>query len=134
MERCPLLGGYDQNQRVQVLNQSSISLRQSVSLNVTANCPHIGTGLPFSVPGVRRHERFTSRTAASSNFGKPLDVFTRTSPARPVSSTYTSRTTVPTSPARRDEGGYSGCVSGRRGSDFGAVRGTCATGAGCGGG
>src|SRR5262245_36601748 len=39
--------------------------------------------------------------------------------------------TVPASPARRDDGGYSGCVSGRRGSDFGAVRGTAAaTGAG----
>src|SRR5918995_4763386 len=40
--------------------------------------------------------------------------------------------TVPASPARRDEGGYSGCDSGRRGSDLGAVRGTvgCATGGG----
>src|SRR5687767_3061367 len=41
--------------------------------------------------------------------------------------------TVPASPARREEGGYSGCVSGRRESDFGAVRGTgagCATGGG----
>src|SRR5690554_189789 len=30
--------------------------------------------------------------------------------------------TVPASPARRDEGGYSGCVSGRRESERGAVR------------
>src|SRR5690554_1195907 len=35
--------------------------------------------------------------------------------------------TVPASPARRDDGGYSGCVSGRRGLERGAVR---CTGAG----
>ena len=60
---------------------------QSVSLNVTANCPHIGTGLPFYVPGTRRHDRFTSLTAASSRRGKPLDCFTLASPTRPFSST-----------------------------------------------
>ncbi len=49
-----------------------VTTPQSVSLNVTANCPHIGTGLPFSVPGTRRQDRFTSRTAASSRRGKPL--------------------------------------------------------------
>src|SRR5688500_16961983 len=42
--------------------------------------------------------------------------------------------TVPASPARRDEGGYSGCVSGRRESDFGAVRATGAGAAAGGGG
>src|SRR5690606_5713588 len=36
---------------------------------------------------------------------------------------YSSRTTVPSSPARREEAGYSGFVGGRRGSALGAVEG-----------
>src|SRR5262245_12858040 len=90
----------------------------------------MAAGLPSDVPGMNRHVRRASFTAASSRRSKPLVLSTFASLTLPSAATYSDSTTVPVSSRRRDVGGYSGCAFGRRGLARGRV--TAAGGGGAG--